>query len=113
MLTHTRTHKHTHTGDSSSKGSGGMPGGMPGMPPGMEEIFKDPEVVAAMENPKIRQAMEEMRKGACASKSVIHVLDNSKGCVGVEHFFSSTYRIDMSYRCERSNDIEVRVYVCG
>ena len=48
------------------------------MPPGMEEIFKYPEVVAAMENPKIRQAMEEMRKGACASKSVIHVLDNSK-----------------------------------
>jgi len=55
------------TGDSSSKGSGGMPGGMPGMPPGMEEIFKDPEVVAAMENPKIRQAMEEMRKGGPAA----------------------------------------------
>jgi hypothetical protein len=57
-------------GDGSStgpQGGGGMPGGMPGMPPGMEELFSDPEIAAAMNDPKVMKAMEEMRTGGPAA----------------------------------------------
>jgi len=48
-------------------GGGGMPGGMGGMPgmggmggmPGMADIMKDPELVAAMQNPKVMKAFTE------------------------------------------------------
>lgn len=35
------------------EGMPGMGGGMPGMPPGMGDIMSDPEMVAAMQNPKV------------------------------------------------------------
>lgn len=43
-----------------------MPGGMP---PGMEKIFSDPEIMAAMQKPKVMQAMMEMQSGGPAAMS--------------------------------------------
>ena len=34
-------------------GGGGARGGMPGMPPGMDQLFSDPDIMAAMQNPKV------------------------------------------------------------
>jgi len=36
------------------------------IPPGMEKIFGDPEIMAAMQNPKVMQAMMEMQTGGPA-----------------------------------------------
>lgn len=42
--------------EKMSRESGGADGGMPdmsGAPPGMEKIFRDPEIMAAMNKPKV------------------------------------------------------------
>jgi len=49
----------------SPGGMGGMGGGMPGMPPGidpamMQGLFSDPELLAALQNPKMQAAMQEI-----------------------------------------------------
>ena len=45
-------------------GMGGMPGGMPGVPPGlMESLLSDPELAAAMQNPKVVAAFSELMSG--------------------------------------------------
>ena len=45
-------------------GMGGMPGGMGGMPPGfMESLLSDPELAAAMQNPKVVAAFSELMSG--------------------------------------------------
>ena len=37
-----------------ASGPAGAPGAMPpGMPPGMQKLFSDPEILAAMQNPKL------------------------------------------------------------
>lgn len=46
-------------------GMGGMPGGMPGMPAGMDPgmmagLLQDPDLMAALQNPKMAQAMQEI-----------------------------------------------------
>ena len=50
-------------------GMGRMGGfeGMPGMADMGNALFSDPEIVQAMESPKVRQAMEEMRTGGPAA----------------------------------------------
>lgn len=35
------------------RGTGTMPGAMPGMPPGMDQLFNDPELLAAMQDPDV------------------------------------------------------------
>ena len=44
-------------------GGAGGAGGMGGMPAGMEAMFSDPEIMKAMQNPKVMQAMMEMQTG--------------------------------------------------
>ena len=45
----------------------GMPGGMPGMPAGMggmmADMMQDPELMAAMQNPKVMSALSEVMSG--------------------------------------------------
>lgn len=45
-------------------GMGGMPGGMPGVPPGMDfgKLMSDPEIAAAMSNPKLMQVFMEVQQ---------------------------------------------------
>jgi hypothetical protein len=50
-------------------GMGGMPGGMGGMPAGMENIFSDPEVMEAMQDPEVRAPPP--RHAACALPSAL------------------------------------------
>ncbi len=47
-------------------GMGGVEG-MPGMADMGNAVFSDPEIMQAMESPKVRQAMEEMRSGGPAA----------------------------------------------
>jgi suppressor of tumorigenicity protein 13 len=59
------------TASSSGGGSGmpgmggmpGMPGGMGGMPPGMGDLFSDPELMMAMQNPKVMAALQQAMGG--------------------------------------------------
>lgn len=48
-------------------GVGGMPGGMGGMPGGMEgmmgALFSDPDLMTAMQNPKVQAAFQELMSG--------------------------------------------------
>ena len=47
---------------------GGMPGGMPNVPPEMlEKLTSDPELMKAMQNPKVMQAMQAMMSNPMAA----------------------------------------------
>jgi suppressor of tumorigenicity protein 13 len=49
---------------SSTSGGPRMPGGMGGgMPPGMEGLFSDPELMAAMQKPKVMAALQGLMGG--------------------------------------------------
>ena len=56
-------------------GGAGGAGGMGGMPAGMEAMFSDPEIMKAMQNPKVMQAMMEMQSGGawCLICEISHI----------------------------------------
>mmetsp|Transcript_60721 Transcript_60721/g.70410 ORF Transcript_60721/g.70410 Transcript_60721/m.70410 type:complete len:398 (+) Transcript_60721:28-1221(+) len=72
--------KHQESSHQSSgfPGAGGMPGGFPGaggmpggIPPGMEQLFSDPEIMAALQDPEVAPKLATLMSNPAAAMQMM------------------------------------------